>query len=83
VYHPSCVSNRVGTTRPTTLSIFEVGELHVGVEGSRGAIEPAVVDLCVIGLELQEAMVDTVLIVIGEQVRCSSDLIRMLLKGGE
>jgi hypothetical protein len=62
------------------LSIVEVGESHIGIKSSSGTVEPAVVYLRVILLELHKAMVYAVLVVVAIIIRISSYGIGMQLK---
>lgn len=79
--YPLCICNSLTTSLLASPCIVKVVKLHVRVKSSSSTIEPAVVYLCAILLELHKAIVDAVLIVIAIKARCSSNVVYMELEG--
>ena len=58
---------------------FEVCEASTGIQSGRSRVKSAIIELPVILLEFDEAVIKAGLIVVGEPVRLCSDLVSTLL----
>ena len=58
---------------------FEVCEASIGIQSSCSRVKSTVIELPIILLEFDEAVIEVGLIVVGEPVRLCSDLVSTLL----